>query len=156
MTLWGDLEAQSPPLHQWPLFHIDDRDRDPASEHARQAEFVKRCRARGWCVTAIPNARAWGMKAWNRAVAEGAEWGASDLIVTADGGRIAFLEFKNGREMPAQHQVDWLNRQHRLGFPVGVFRRADSAIAWLIEQGFPVRRGVAREPSAVEVANATF
>jgi hypothetical protein len=137
MNWYDGLEA--PPEDMMPRFHVDQRDRDPASEHQRQAELVKRCRARGWFATTIPNARAWGAKAWNAAKAEGAEWGASDLIVTAPGGHIAFIEMKNGTAKPEQHQIDWLNRQHRLGFPVGVFRRSDSAIAWLVEQGFPVR-----------------
>jgi hypothetical protein len=137
MNWYDALEA--PPEDLAPRFFVEPRDKDPASEHKRQAEFVRRCRARGWNVTAIPNARAWGMKAWNAAKAEGAEWGASDLIVTAQGGLTAFLEFKNGSKTPEQHQVDWLNRQHRMGFPVGVFRTADCAITWLLEQGFPVR-----------------
>lgn len=133
---WADLET---PLNEAVLFHIDAPDRDPASEHDRQCAVVKCCRAMGWTVTAIPNARAWGMKAWNKAKAEGTEWGASDLIIDADGGLSARIEMKNGREMPEQHQVDWLNRKHRQGFPVGVFRRADSVIAFLVERGFPTR-----------------
>lgn len=133
---WADLET---PLTEAPLFHIDDRDRDPAGEHARQCAVVKRCRAMGWSVIAIPNARAWGMKAWNKAKAEGVLWGAPDLIVSAPGALAAWIEMKNGREMPEQHQVDCLNSLHRMGFPVGVFRRADSVIAWLLQHNFPTR-----------------
>lgn len=135
MSLWDRLET---PLNEPPLFHIDARDRDPASEHKRQSELVGKLRARGLSVTAIPNARFWGMKAWNRAKAEGAEWGAADLIVNAPGGLTAYIEMKNGRADPDQHQIDWLNSRHKMGFAVGVFRRADSAIAFLAERGFPV------------------
>jgi hypothetical protein len=136
MSLWDALET---PLAEQPLFHIDERDREPASEFARQCELVKRLRGAGLHVMAIPNARAWGMKAWNRAKAEGVEWGAADLVVNGPGRLTAFIEMKNGREMPEQHQIDWLNARHRLGLPVGVFRRANSAVAWLREQGFPIR-----------------
>jgi hypothetical protein len=136
MTLWDTLES---PLDEPPMFHVDERDRDPASEHARQSELVKRLRGAGLHVIAIPNARAWGMKAWNKAKAEGVLWGAPDLIVNGPRRLVAYIEMKNGREMPEQHQVDCLNSLHRFGFPVGVFRRADSALAWLREQGFPIR-----------------
>lgn len=130
---WADLET---PLDEAPLFYVEPKDRDPASEHARQAQTVKRLRNLGLRVTAIPNARAWGMKAWNRAKAEGVEWGAADLVVCAPGGRTAFIEMKNGREMPEQHQTDWLNSRHRMGFPVAVCRTAGGVVAWLTEQGF--------------------
>jgi hypothetical protein len=134
MNLWADLET---PLAEEPLFHIDERDRDPASEDDRQAEFVKRARAAGLRVAAVPNERQWGMKAWNRAKRLGAWWGFGDTIVFARERRVAVLEWKNGTRMPEQHQVDCLNALHRMGFPVGVFRRADSALAWLRAQGFP-------------------
>lgn len=129
---WADLES---PLDEPPLFSIEPRDRDPRSEHDRQCELVRRLRGLGLKVTATPNARAWGMKAWNRAKAEGVEWGAADLTISATGGLTAYLEMKNGREMPEQHQVDWLNIRHRMGFAVGVFRTAEGAIAFLRERG---------------------
>lgn len=123
------------PLREPPLFYCEPRDRNPASEHDRQSATVKRLRSMGLHVIAVPNARVWGLKAWNRAKAEGVEWGAADLVINATG-LTAFIEFKNGREMPEQHQVDWLNTRHRLGFPVAVCRTADGAVAWLAGQGF--------------------
>lgn len=136
---WDSLES---PLDAPPRFHIDEKDRDPASEHARQCELVRKCRAAGLKPIAFPNARAWGMKAWNRAKAEGVLWGAPDLVIFGPGRFIACIEMKNGREMPEGHQVDCLNALVAMGFPCGVFRRADSALAWLAELGFPagVRR----------------
>lgn len=122
-------------LAEPPLFPVDERDRDPKSEHARQCEVVKACRSRGLTVFAIPNARAWGMKAWNKAVAEGVRWGAPDLVICGRG-QTCFAEMKNGRAMPEQHQVECLNALHRMGFAVGVFRRADSVLAFLGERGF--------------------
>lgn len=131
-------------LTEAPLFHIDQRDRDTRLEHERQCELVKRLRGAGLRVHATPNARQWGMKAWNRAKAEGVEWGAADLVINGPGGRTAYIEMKDGTEPPKQHQVDWLNSRHRLGFPVGVFRRAESAVAWLESQGFlNTRRDIA-------------
>jgi hypothetical protein len=138
MTGAFDYLPSDEPLDEAPLFYIEPRDRDPRSEHDRQSETVRRLRALGFLVTAIPNARAWGGKAWNRAKAEGVEWGAADLIVGATSGRMACIEMKNGREMPEDHQVRWLNARHRLGFPVAVCRTADAAIRWLATQGFDV------------------
>lgn len=136
LTNWDALET---PLYEEPLFHIDERDNDPASEDDRQGEFARIIRATpGVRIAAFLNDHNWGQKALNRARKLGAWWGFPDSGVLAEPRLIAFCEFKNGKRMPEQHQVDCLNALHRMGFPVGVFRRADSALAFLAEQGFPV------------------
>lgn len=118
--------------------HIDAKDKDPVPELQRQAELVatiKRTFTRAK-VAAVPNGGMRGQKALNQARREGAWWGFVDLIVIGPAPLVAFLEMKNGSEMPRQNQVDALNALHRMGHRVGVFRRADSAIAWLRRQGF--------------------
>lgn len=127
------------PLTEEPLFHIDERDRDPASEDDRQGAFAALVRKTpGLWIASVPNERGWGMRAWNRAKKLGAWWGFPDTIVTAEPRLAAMLEFKNGTRMPEQHQIRCLNALHRMGFPVGVFRRADSAMEFLRRHGFPV------------------
>ena len=134
--MWADLET---PLRETlhPAIHVDAKDRDAASELERQAEVVATIRRTfvGAKVAAVPNGAKRGQKAMNQARREGAWWGFPDLIVIADG-RIAFLEMKNGAEPPRQSQIDCMNMLHRLGWPVGLFRRADSAIGWLRAKGF--------------------
>lgn len=135
MTWLDDLET---PLDQAPLFFVEAQDRDPASEHERQCRVVKRLRALGLKVTASQNGQKWGLRAWNRAKAAGVEWGEADLSVTGADRFCAFIEMKDGRAKPEQHQVDWLNSRHRLGFPVAVCRTADAAVDWLRSVGAPM------------------
>lgn len=127
-------------LYEEPIFHIDARDNDPAPEEDRQAAFVKAARRSGIKIAAVPNDGKRGQKARNLAAKLGAWWGFGDTVAFASGAKVAVLEFKNGRRMPEQHQIDCLNALARMGIPVGVFRRADSAIAFLHENGFPVGR----------------
>lgn len=131
------------PLREAPLFHIDPRDKDPKSEDDRQAEFKKLVRSSpGMRIAAVLNDHNWGQKGLNRANKIGAWWGFPDTIVTAAPRMVAFPEFKNGTEMPKQHQIDCLNALHRMGFPVGVFRTAESAGAFLRQHGFPIRGSI--------------
>ena len=132
--MWADLET---PLSEAPLFFIEPRDNDPAPEEDRQGEAVATIRrtfphAR---VVAILNGERRGQWALNLARKLGAWWGFPDLIVLAPR-KIAMIEMKNGKDMPKQHQIDCMNWLHRSGFAVGVFRTADSAIAFLRREGF--------------------
>lgn len=135
MTAFDYFPADEP-LTEEPLFWIEPRDSDPRSEDDRQGEFAKAIRSRpGVRIAAILNDHDWGQKMLNRANKLGAKWGFPDTIIYA-AGRIAFIEFKNGRRMPEQHQVDCLNDLHRLGFPVAVCRTAEGALRWLEGEGF--------------------
>jgi hypothetical protein len=126
------------PLTEAPLFWIEPRDRDLASEDERQGAFANAIRSRpGVHIAAILNDHDWGQKALNRANKLGAWWGFGDTIVFAEK-MAAVIEFKNGTAMPKPHQVRCLNTLHRLGFPVAVCRTAAGALQWLSEQGFPV------------------
>ncbi len=113
--------------------HIDAKDKNPKPELERQAELVaaiKRNFARVK-VAAVPNGGKRGQKALNQARREGAWWGFVDLLVIGRPQLVAFIEIKNGTEMPRQNQIDAINWLHRAGHHVGVFRRADSAVEWL-------------------------
>jgi len=129
-----DLES---PLAEAPLFFVEAKDSGPASELERQVSFRQQCRIHlpHVMLAAIPNASKRGQKALNQARSEGALWGMPDMLAMAPR-KIAFLEFKAGRTDPAPHQIEVMNRLARLGFAVGVFRTADSAIAFLRREGF--------------------
>ena len=88
-------------------------------------------------LVAVPNAGKRGQAAVNQANREGAAWGFPDMLALAPG-KIAFLEWKAGRTKPAAHQVEWMNKLHRLGFPCGVFRTSAAAFRFLRQHGFPV------------------
>jgi hypothetical protein len=131
-----DFFPADEPLTEAPLFWIEPRDKDPASEDDRQGAFASAIRSRpGVHIAAVLNDGKRGQKALNRANKLGAWWGFPDCIVVASG-RVAFVEFKNGTAMPKQHQVDALNTLHRLGFPVAVARSAGWAIEFLRGAGF--------------------
>ena len=129
MSAFDHLES---PLDEAPLFFIEPKDRDTASEVERQARFIKEARKAGFKPVAIVNGALRGMKALNRAKREGAWWGFPDLAVLGPDRFVALVEFKNGKSMPAAHQVGCMNTLHRLGFPVAVFRTPERAMAWLI------------------------
>lgn len=130
---------------QPPAWHIDPRDRDPRHEDARQTAFLRDAHmiCPGVDIFAVPNAgrrTAWEQRQRNR---EGMKSGALDLVATWPGG-VAFLEFKNGTEMPSPNQRDRLNLYVRQGHHAGVFRRPETALEWLRSLGAPFidRRGL--------------
>ena len=133
---WADLESTLAPV---PMFAVEAPDRDPASELERVSAFRRAMRQRApLCrVVAVPNAGARGQKALNQAKREGAAWGFPDLMVL-HAGRVAFIEMKNGKGKPADHQVEWLNYLQEAGFPCGVFRTARAACNFLASAGFPI------------------
>jgi hypothetical protein len=109
-----------------------------ASEIAIQTRFRSRCRIHcpGVSLVAIPNGAKRGQLAMNQARREGAAWGFPDMMALAPG-KVAFLEFKAEKGVLSPNQEDWQERLDRLGFPVGVFRDPESAIAFLRSHGFP-------------------
>lgn len=125
---------------------VEPKDKDPKDEFARQSRFVSlmRQRAPGAEVTAIPNANTGTDWQRVRRKNEGARAGALDLFVTwapaGQGDRgIAFLEFKDGQKMPSRVQREQLNSHYRKGHLCGVFRTPERAMAWLRDNGCPVR-----------------
>lgn len=126
-------------LEQEPQFFVEQRDTDSASEKARVVRFRNALRMKlpdaRW--RAVPNAHDYGPKARAQALAEGAVWGAEDGNLFWRG-RVACLEWKNGKEMPKRHQVEWLNWLHANGFTVAVVRTTEGAFEFLRKQGWPV------------------
>jgi len=114
-------------------FHVDPRNaQDDRDELAIQTLFRNRMRmlAPAVMLVAVPNA---GKRtAWERRqrAKEGMVAGFPDLIALHDG-RTALLEFKRGDGALSTVQIETLNRLVRLGFPVAVFRQADTAVEWL-------------------------
>lgn len=134
MNAFAGLLEEAPPL-RW---HEDPRDKDPRPEDARQSAFLRE--ARKLCpavdIVAVPNAGRRGQKALNQRLREGLRPGALDLFATWPGG-VAFLEFKNGTDVPDANQRDRLRLYLRQGHHCGVFRQEDSAIAFLRRCGAP-------------------
>lgn len=141
MTLTAFLaldESLKPVLH--PAIYVEPKDRDSASEDARQAEFVATMRriARACRVYAVPNG---GKRTrWEAAKVkrEGLLAGEPDTGVSWADALTARVEFKNGRDMPSDVQIEALNWYHARGHPVAVCRTALGAIAWLLSIGAPV------------------
>lgn len=126
-------------------WHMDPRDKDPRPEEKRQLAFLRDCRllCPALNVFAVPNA---GKRShWEAAKAkrEGMKAGALDLVATWSRG-VAFLEFKNGSDMPDRNQREMLNRLYEQGHHCGVFRQERTALDWLRLLGVPFidRRGL--------------
>ena len=134
-----DFAALESPLYDEPRFYCEPTDRDPTSELARVKRFRSAIREAlpGVVVTATPNAAKRGQKALNQAKAEGALWGFPDITVIYRG-KIAFLEWKNGKRQPEQHQIDAMNSILDQGFPVALVRTTEGAFSVLRQAGFPI------------------
>lgn len=133
------LAALDEDLFAPPMFYVERPDKDPATELQRVANFRRELRkalpaAR---IIAIPNAGKRGGKALAQARAEGAAWGAPDMVVMWNG-EIVFFEWKNGTRKPSSHQVDWLNWLHATGYPCAVVRTASGALNFLRGLGWPL------------------
>jgi hypothetical protein len=109
-----------------------------ASEIQIQTLFRSRCRIQcpAVSIVAVPNGGKRGQKALNQARREGAAWGFPDVMALAPG-KVAFLEFKAEKGKLSENQGEWQERLDRMGFPVGVFRDPDAALAFLRANGFP-------------------
>jgi len=121
-------------------WHVDPKDRFDMPEEHRQRAFINEARivAPSLIIWAVPNAAKRTQWAAGKAKREGMVAGTPDLTVVWAGG-CAFVEFKNGREMPSPNQRDMLNRLYRAGHHCGVFRTSASLLAWLQGLGAPVR-----------------
>lgn len=114
-------------------FHIDPRNAQGEKDELHvQVRFrnLMRTLAPEVMLVAVPNAgkrTAWEGRQRGR---EGMVAGFPDLIAMHNG-RTALLEFKSGTGSLQDNQIDVLNRLVRLDFPVGVFREAETAVAWL-------------------------
>lgn len=134
ISSWASLET---PLDPAPRFYIESPDSFEANEAERQALFVAKARRAGLIVVAVNNGAKRGQRALNEAKRLGAMWGFPDVIVF-HAGRVACLEFKNGKTHPSFRQVECLNRLVDAGIPCGAFRTAARALGFLAGLGFHV------------------
>ncbi len=114
-------------------FHVDPRNAQGAQDELSvQVEFRRKMRmeAPRVILVAVPNAGRRSLWEARQRKREGMTKGFPDLIALVDG-RAAFLEFKSGTGALSEAQIDTCNQLVRESFPVGVFRSADSAVAWL-------------------------
>jgi len=132
-------------LHEEPIFPVGPKDRDTAAEVVRQFTFRKLLRdiAPGVTSWAVPNAAKRGQWAQQQAKREGMVAGVFDEHYAWNHG-IAFLEWKDGKGVLSQAQVDWGNAMHRRGFRVACVRTPAFAEALFREWGAPFidRRGL--------------
>ncbi len=90
-------------------------------------------------VVGVPNAAKRSMWAAQQAKREGMATGFPDVLVLGPGRLIAAIEFKTAAGRLSDNQAEWLDRLERWGFPATVARSADEAMAFLRENGFPIR-----------------
>lgn len=120
-------------------FHVDPAAvADTGDETAIQARFRSRVasQAPGVRLAAVPNGGKRTAWAAMQAKREGLATGFPDLIALWAGGH-AFLEFKTRTGPLKPEQIDYLNWLHRNGHACGVFRSANTALAFLRRQGAP-------------------
>jgi hypothetical protein len=124
-----------------PAIYVEPKDRGTASEDARQAEFVTLMRrtARACRVFAVPNGTHIASHAGRaKRQREGLLSGEPDTGISWADAPTARIEFKNGRKMPDENQIEALNWYHQRGHPVAVCRTAEGAMWWLRSIGAPV------------------
>ena len=122
------------------LFHFDPPAvADPGDELAIQVRLRARCKmlAPAMRLVAPPNGAKRTAYAAMKAKAEGMAKGFPDLSAIGPDQFIAFLEIKARGGSVSPEQIDTLNFLHRCGFPCGVFRSVDTAVAFLIDAGAP-------------------
>ncbi len=145
MSALADLLA-IPEVGRDEPWHIDPKDKDTRDEITRQAGFLRDahiiCPAVD--IVAVPNAGRRSRWEQYQRTREGMRRGALDLFCTWSNGigemigpGVAFLEFKDGREMPDADQRERLNLYYRQGHHCGVFRTAESALEFLRRAGAP-------------------
>lgn len=131
---WRDLED-----HGDLSWHMDPKDKDPRSETQRCQAALRT--ARIICpavdIVSIPNAGRRSRWEVSQRQREGMKAGALDWKLTWPGRGIAFVEWKNGTEMPDANQRDRLDLYVLQGHHCGVFRQEDSFFAWLRSIGAP-------------------
>lgn len=132
-AIFDDMET---PLKPVPRFTVEPKDKGPSSEIERQTTFLAlmRIAAPDVMIWAVPNGHNRGVKDRVKAKKEGLRAGVPDLTICWNHG-VAFLEFKNARDNPADNQVDLLNYLQDAGHRCAVVRTPEFAMALLAEWG---------------------
>ena len=129
------------------LFHVDPRSvADSGSELEIQSRFRARMKMLAPRVRLVATPNGGKRTAWAamKAKAEGMAKCFPDLTCWWSNGigdnaipEVAIIEFKDRDGPLAPEQIDWLNFLHRSGFRCGVFRSADTALAFMRHSGAP-------------------
>lgn len=137
------------PLHEElsepPLFYIEPRDHDDASEDKRQQVVVAACRRLGLFVAHIPQSGKRSDYERTKLHRNGAIAGIPDLVIHWTGG-IYYAEMKDGKAGPSRAQIDVMNDLTRRQIPCGVHRGWESLEPRLIQAGAPIKRQNAPAP----------
>jgi hypothetical protein len=126
-------------LDEAPLFPLEPRDKGPATEAQRQRTLLALVGRFAPSIIAFSVPNEGKRTDWEKInlARNGARAGAPDLLFFWNHG-CAAIEMKSGTGMPSKAQIDMLNRLHRAGHRVGVFRKPETAFHWLREVGAPV------------------
>lgn len=122
------------------LFHVDPPSvADSGDEIGIQTRFRSRMRTMAPAVrlAAVPNAGKRTAWASMNAKREGLSKGFPDLMAYWENRGHAVLEFKARSGALDTEQISWLNFLHNAGIPCGVFRSADTALAFIRDCGAP-------------------
>lgn len=135
-----DFHALETPLREKPIFPVEPRDRDPATEVVRQMKFRNLLRfcspsIESW---SVPNAAKRGPKATAQAKREGLTAGVFDEHYAGPDRWLAFLEWKDCDGTLTQDQIDWGNAMHRRGFRVACVRSHAFALSLFRQWGAPI------------------
>jgi hypothetical protein len=135
------------------LFHCDPRSvADDGDEVTIQRRFINRMKTLAPSVRCVATPNGGNRSAWEKlhAKREGMVKGFPDLNCYWSAGidlnaipYVAMLEFKTATGKLSDEQIANLNWLHRHGFPVGCFRSADTAIAFMRKMGAPFSMQVA-------------
>lgn len=124
-------------LREPPLFFIEPKDRDPASEDERQRAVVAECRRLGLFVAHIPQSGRRSDYERTKLHRNGAIAGIPDLYIAWAGGQY-WAEMKDGKGMPTRPQTDVMNDLTRRMVPCGAHRTWASVETALIKAGAPI------------------
>lgn len=125
-------------LHEQPLFYIEPKDRDPASEDDRQRAVVAECRRLGLFVAHIPQSGKRSDYERTKLHRNGAIAGIPDLVIHWTGCTY-YAEMKDGKGSPSRPQIDVMNDLTRCGVPCGVHRSWATLAERLASCGAPIR-----------------
>lgn len=126
-------------LNEPPLFFIEPRDRDAATEDERQRAVVAACRRLGLTVWHNPQSGRRSDYERTKLHRNGAIAGVPDLTIHWAGGTY-YAEMKDGTKGPSRAQTDVMNDLTRRNIPCGVHRGWESLEPRLIQAGAPINR----------------
>lgn len=134
----GAIFPEHEELNEEPLFFVEAKDRNPASEDVRQRHVVAECRRHGLSVWHNPQSGRRSDYERTTLHRNGAIAGVADLTIHWPGRGIYYAEMKDGTKGPTRPQIEFLNARIREGIACGVHRGWDSLLPRLIEAGAPI------------------